>query len=120
VFHILGLLDLIVNGRFGSAILLFAPDWRRIAQIEEALMKRALLGISALLVFSGCYETNFNFKTILHSNGQMERETYIDGRGANRFQAPSGSAWKVESSQSRGGQTILEDTHYHIHATGRI
>jgi hypothetical protein len=83
-------------------------------------MKSVLIGLGAVLLFSGCFETHFNFKTVVHPNGQMDRETHIDGRGANRFQAPSGPAWKVEASQSKGGQTILEDTHYHIHATGRF
>ena len=86
-------------------------------------MKRTVLfgGWLFLCVFiSGCFETNFNFKTIVHGNGAIDRDVKIEGRGANRFLPPEGPQWQVKTFETKGGQTILQDTHYHIYATGRF
>lgn len=83
-------------------------------------MRRILFLLSLLLLFSGCFETNFNFKTIIHRNGKVDREVQINGRGADRFLPPSGPEWEIKTSSTKGGQSILEDIHYHIHATGHF
>ena len=83
-------------------------------------MKRVSVAIFLLLLLSGCFETNFYFKTVVHRNGKIDREIQINGRGADRFLPPSGPQWKVMTSESKGGQSILDDTHYHIHAVGHF
>ena len=86
-------------------------------------MKRIIGSIVLLLslVFlSGCFETDFNFKTIIRRNGKIDREVHINGRGASRFLPPTGPQWDVKISQTKGGQSILEDTQYHIHANGHF
>ena len=83
-------------------------------------MKKFLLVGSCLFLLTGCFETDFGFKTTIKPNGSIVRETKIDGRGANRFVAPSGPGWEVKTYETKGGQSILEDTYYHIHAFGRF
>ena len=83
-------------------------------------MKRIVLGVLSLLFLSGCFEADFNFKTLIHRNGKVDREVQINGRGADRFLPPAGPQWEVKTSTTKGGQSILEDTHYHIHATGHF
>ena len=84
------------------------------------MARRMALGVLFLLLLSGCFETNFNFKTIVHRNGKIDREVQINGRGADRFLPPSGPAWNVKTSETKGGESILRDTHYHIHASGHF
>ncbi len=87
-------------------------------------MKRAVSACGGLFFISifitGCFETNFNFKTAVHRGGTIDREVKIDGRGADRFLPPEGPQWQVKTFETKGGQTILQDTHYHIHARGRF
>src|SRR3989338_3446530 len=83
-------------------------------------MRKALFLSATLLLLTGCFETDFKFKTTVKPNGSVIRETKIDGRGANRFAAPSGKGWEVKTFVTRGGQSILEDTYYHVQAIGRF
>lgn len=83
-------------------------------------MKKSFFLVSALLLLSGCFETKFNFRTVIHPNGRTDREVQIDGRGANRFLAPAGPNWEIKTFETKGGQSILEDRHFHIHAQGRF
>lgn len=83
-------------------------------------MKKSLVLILPLVLFTGCFETKFNFKTIIHPNGQTQREVRIDGRGANRFLPPSGPQWEIKKFETKGGQTILDDRNYHIEAQGQF
>lgn len=87
---------------------------------ERGNMKKAIFALFFLLVFSGCFETKFNFKTVIHRNGKTDREVRIDGRGANRFLPPSGPQWLVKTFETKGGETILEDRQYHIEAQGHF
>ncbi len=81
--------------------------------------KIILLGALTLLL-NGCFETDFNFKTTVRPDGSLTRETKIDGRGAHNFAPPAGKGWEVKTYQTKGGESILEDTFYHIHATGHF
>src|SRR3989338_7021881 len=83
-------------------------------------MRKALFLSATLLLLTGCFETDFKFKTTVKPNGSVIRETKIDGRGANRFAAPWGKGWEVKTFVTRGGQSILEDTYYHVQAIGRF
>ncbi len=73
-----------------------------------------------LFLFSGCFETAFDFKTVVHPDGSVFRETRVDGRGGHLFKAPSGPGWQVKSWETKGKETILVDTYYHQVATGRF
>ncbi len=84
------------------------------------MTKKIFLFAGCLLIFSGCFETEFNFKTVVQPNGTILRETKIDGRGADRFAPPAGAGWEVKTYETRGGQSILEDKYYHIYASGRF
>lgn len=87
-------------------------------------MKKTISAWGGLLFISifitGCFETNFNFKTVVRRGGAIDREVKIDGRGADRFLPPEGPQWKIKTFETKGGQAILQDTHYHIHAAGRF
>lgn len=83
-------------------------------------MKRIFLLASGLILFAGCFETDFNFKTVVKRDGSILREAKIDGRGANRFVVPEGPGWQAKSFETKGGQSILEDTYHHIYAVGRF
>ena len=83
-------------------------------------MKKTGSWIFLILLLAGCFETKFNFRTVVHRNGSTEREVQIDGRGANRFLPPSGPQWEVKTFETKGGQVILEDRNYHVHAQGHF
>jgi hypothetical protein len=104
-------------------------DFNRIEAGGEVLRKQAamkaksiclvLLMASAFLV-AGCFETQFDFKTIVHQDGSVYRETHIDGRGANLFKVPSGPGWEAKTWETKGAETFLPDTYYHVLAQGRF
>ena len=71
-------------------------------------------------LFSGCFETNFNFKTEVNRNGSLTREVQISGRGADRFVMPSGPFWEVKTFETKGGELLLQDVQRHTHAKGRF
>ncbi len=81
---------------------------------------RAFFLTVSVLAFSGCFETEFKFQTIVHPDGSVYRETKIDGRGAHMFKAPSGPGWEVKTWETKGAETFLFDTYYHILAHGRF
>jgi len=83
-------------------------------------MKRIIVGLFAILLLSGCFETSFNFRTIVHRNGKIEREVQINGRGADRFLPPQGPRWEIKTAESQPGPSLLGDTQYHIHAKGHF
>src|SRR3989338_10231406 len=83
-------------------------------------MKRVYPVILLALLLSGCFEINFNFKTIVHQNGKIDREVQINGEGADRFLPPSDSQWEIKTAESKLGKSILGDAEYHIHATGHF
>jgi hypothetical protein len=57
---------------------------------------------------------------VIHPDGSVSRQTSIDGRGANLFRPPSGPGWQAKSWETKGGQTVLPDTYYHIFAQGEF
>lgn len=81
---------------------------------------KTLLLITCLFMLSGCFETDFHFRTVVKPDGSVRREAKIQGRGANRFLPPAGSGWQVKTYETRGGQSILEDKYYHIEASGNF
>lgn len=83
-------------------------------------MKKLFILIPSLIFLTGCFDTTFNFKTNVSSDGSIVRETKIEGRGADRFLPPSGKGWEVKTYQTRGGQSVLDDKYYHIYAIGRF
>lgn len=83
-------------------------------------MKKILILGACLILLTGCFETDFKLKTTVKPDGSIVRETSIDGRGANRFTAPSGKGWEVKSFDTRSGQSILENTYHHVHAIGHF
>lgn len=83
-------------------------------------MKRIFLYGACLILLSGCFETDFNFKTTVKPNGSVIRETKMVGRGANRFVVPSGKGWQVKTYQTKSGQSLLQDTVYNVYAVGRF
>ena len=83
-------------------------------------MRKAIFWIFSLVLLNGCFETSFNFKTVVQKNGKADREVQINGRGASRFLPPEGPEWEVKTSETQGGQSLLDDTQYHIHAAGHF
>lgn len=81
-------------------------------------MKRFIWLVALIFLFSGCFETKFNFKTIVMPNGKIKREVEMDERGSRRFLAPAGASWQVKTFESKGSESIIEDTHYHTQAVG--
>ncbi len=73
---------------------------------------------AALLLLSGCFETEFQFDTRVESDGSVVRQTRIDGRGAHLFKAPEGAGWQSKVWQTEGEGALLPATYHHIQAKG--
>src|SRR4051812_19292049 len=80
----------------------------------------SFLALAFLLLFSGCFETEFNFKTTVHQDGTVERQTHIDGRGANLFKVPDGKGWQAKVWETQGQEALLPATYHHIEAHGKF
>lgn len=78
------------------------------------------LVLPALILFSGCFDTSFDFKTVIHPNGEVSRQTKIEGRAANLFKVPDGPGWKSQISENKGGSAILPDIRYSVEASGKF
>ncbi|MBI4395016.1 MAG: hypothetical protein HY583_02350 [Candidatus Omnitrophica bacterium] len=83
-------------------------------------MKRSGFTVLLALLLTGCYETNFNFKTVVHQSGKIDREVQINGEGADRFLPPTGPRWEIKAAESKPAKLILGETQYHIHAIGHF
>jgi hypothetical protein len=81
---------------------------------------KALILSASLLAFSGCFETQFDFVTFVKSDGSVERETKIEGRGAGYFMVPEGSRWQVKTWEEKGVEAFVPNTYYHIQARGKF
>lgn len=69
------------------------------------------------LPLAGCIETEFDFKTVVKSDGSVTRNTAIDGRGAKLFKVPGGE-WKSRTWETRGTSALFPDTYHHIRSQG--
>ncbi len=78
-----------------------------------------LLSLS-LFLFSGCFETEFDFKTTVHPDGSVIRQTQMNGRGGHLFKVPAGPGWEAKAWETKGKETILADIYYHRTATGKF
>lgn len=87
---------------------------------KQAIHPMPWLTLLLAIFLSGCFETNFNFKTIVHSDGSISRETRIEGQGGNFFKAPAGPGWESKQWTSEQKQTLITDTIYHIEGHGRF
>jgi len=76
--------------------------------------------IAILPFLSGCFETKFQFKTVIDQDGSILRQTKIEGRGANLFNVPSGPGWEVKTWETKGSETVFPDTYYHVLAQGKF
>ncbi len=76
--------------------------------------------LPALFIFSGCFDTDFHFKTAVDSDGSVNRQTRIEGRAANLFKSPDGPGWKSKASESKGASAIIPDKRYVIEASGHF
>ncbi len=74
----------------------------------------------SLFLLSGCFETEFDFKTTVHPDGSVIRETQINGRGGHLFKIPTGPGWEAKAWETKGKETILADVYYHRVATGKF
>ena len=76
-----------------------------------------LLKISLLLIcafaLSGCFETEFDFKTVVKPNGTVLRTTTLDGRGASLFKLPNEAGWKSKTWETKGENALIPLTEYH-------
>ena len=72
------------------------------------------------LLLAGCFETQFQFHTVVHPDGSVIRETRVEGRGAHLFKLPEGGGWESQSWESRGEEALIPDTYYHGRARGRF
>ncbi|MBI4372968.1 MAG: hypothetical protein HY585_04505 [Candidatus Omnitrophica bacterium] len=83
-------------------------------------MKSSWLTVFLALLLSGCYDTSFNFKTVVHQSGKIDREVQINGEGADRFLPPSSPQWEIKTAETKPGRLILGEAEYHIHAVGHF
>ena len=70
------------------------------------------------LALSGCFETEFDFKTVVKPNGTISRTTLIDGRGANLFKLPGEEGWKSKTWENKGENALIPLTEYHARLEG--
>lgn len=83
-------------------------------------MRKIFFAILLALLLSGCFETDFNFKTTVNRNGSIQREVQINERGPSRFLPPSGSHWEIVKAETKPGPSLLGDQENHVHAIGRF
>ena len=77
--------------------------------------------IAGLFFWAGCFETRFDFKTIVHHDGSLSRSTSIEGRGAGLFKVPEGSGWQSKSWESKNdGVLLVPDVMVHVLADGKF
>lgn len=69
---------------------------------------------------SGCFETDFNFKTVVKPDGTVIRTTSLDGRGAYLFKLPNESGWKSKSWETKGENALIPLTEYHSRIEGNF
>lgn len=75
-------------------------------------------GLSLILfAFSGCFENEFGFHTVVKTDGSVTRTFSMDGRGANFFKAPSGP-WQSKTWESKGGTALIPSVYYHVRSEG--
>jgi hypothetical protein len=86
----------------------------------KSYLRQAFVLIGGIFLLSGCFEAQFDFSTVIKSDGSVERETSIDGRGADLFKAPEGGKWEVKSWETKGQETFLPNTYYHTRAKGKF
>ncbi len=79
------------------------------------------LVLGGLLFFlSGCFETEFNFDTQVHTDGSVTRKTRIEGQGATLFKVPQAKGWKAKTLETRGDRTLVPEMITHIQAEGHF
>lgn len=80
----------------------------------------ALFFLSFIFILSGCFESQFDFKTVVAPDGTVLRETHMDGRGALLFKVPQGQGWQSRSWDSKGSSTLLPADVHHVEARGQF
>lgn len=83
------------------------------------LLKLFFLAVCAAAL-SGCFETEFNFKTAIKPDGSVIRNTSLDGRGAYLFKAPNESGWQSKSWETKGENALIPLSEHHIRLEGRF
>lgn len=83
------------------------------------LLKLFFLAVFAAAL-SGCFETEFDFKTIVKPDGSVIRKTSLDGRGAYLFKAPNESGWTSKSWETKGENALIPLSEHHIRLEGRF
>lgn len=69
---------------------------------------------------SGCFETQFQYKTTVKSDGSIERATTIEGRGAKIFKSPEGEGWEARTWETPGEEALFKTPVNHIEAKGKF
>lgn len=83
------------------------------------LFKFILLAVFSAAL-SGCFETEFDFKTKIKPDGTVTRTTSLDGRGAYLFKAPNESGWKAKAWETKGENALIPLSEHHIRLEGRF
>lgn len=78
-----------------------------------------LFSLSAFML-SGCYETHFDFKTIIRPDGSVERVMEMEGQSGHLFKSPEGPGWQSKAWESKGEGTLIANTVYHQRAEGHF
>ena len=89
--------------------------------MDNSFRKGPLLFLAFFtLSLSGCFEAQFDFKTVVDPDGAILREMHIDGRGANLFIVPKGDGWQAKSWETKGASTLLPAVVHHVQASGQF
>lgn len=83
-------------------------------------MMKHLMTIFFLFILSGCFESQFDFKTVVHLDGTVVRQTHMEGRGASLFKVPKGEGWQSRVWDTKGGTTLLPAEVHHVEAIGEF
>ncbi len=83
------------------------------------LLQFSLLTVFAVML-SGCFETEFDFKTKVNPDGTVFRTTSLDGRGAYLFKAPNELGWKAKLWETKGENALIPLSEHHIRLEGRF
>ena len=84
------------------------------------MKQKVFLMLLAAPLLAGCFESDFDFKTVVNLDGTVLRETHVTNRGGSFFKVPQGPGWQSKSWETKGGGTLIPVTYQHILANGKF
>lgn len=79
-----------------------------------------LFSVVLSMGLSGCFETEFDFKTVVKSDGTVLRNSSLHGRGGNLFKLPNENGWTAKAWETKGENSLIPMVEHHAKLEGRF